>query len=138
MKKSTTPKKENKSTNVEKVNLSKYADRLKDVSISEKKKKDRKYKYPEGYTEIDINSEKGKKFRNSLRNQIKRFANNIFVYTKQNDAKKLKEEISLFNAFYKLNYLLNDYSVSSITQTKNESKEKDISFMLEIIKDLQK
>jgi hypothetical protein len=130
----TTKVKEVKNTsNVTKVNLDKFTDALKNVEVKEKVKKDNIYIYPETMTEKEKSNEVGKKFRNKLRNQLRRYANNIFVFAKTKNVESLEKEINLFDKFYKENYRINDYSFSSITNTKNEVKEKDIKLMLEII-----
>ncbi len=130
-------KKENlQEKNLTELNLSKFADKLKDVNIKVKNVKETIYRYPEGWTKDRINSDEGKKFRNKLRNRLKSFSNNIFVYTKSNNPEALKKEIDSFDSFYKEFYTLNDYSIRSITNS--EKREKDIEFMIEIIKEVKK
>lgn len=140
MKKSTTPAKENKTAkekNIVKVNLSQFADRLKDVDVSKKTAKETIYVYPEMLSEAQINGEDGKKFRNKLRNAMKRFCNNIFVFAKTQNEESLKKEISAFDIFYKENYRVHTFEIGSISNTKNANKEKDLIFMLDIIKACQ-
>lgn len=134
----TTEVKKEIAPSVEKVNLSKYAERLQKVEVKEIKKKQTLYNYPDGFSESDINNEKGKKFRNSLRTAMKRFANNITLAAKQNDAEKLQKEIAEFKIFYKKNYRVNDFSLSSITNTKDEGKEYLLSLAIDIVKELNK
>lgn len=116
------------------LNLSKFANQLKDVQLKEKKDKETLYIYPDGFSKTDINSEKGKKFRNSLRTKIQKFANNIFVFTKTEQQDKLIEEIKLFDVFYKANYKTNDYTVKSVSSSNNELKNADFNQMFDIIK----
>lgn len=130
--KNATAKNENK---VSTLNLGKFAEQLAKVELKEKIKKSTLYIYPDGYSESDINSEKGKKFRNKLRNEIKRLCNNILLFAKMNRIDDFKKEVEKFNLFYKTNYQLNDYSLASITNTKDEAKENDLKLMLSIIKD---
>lgn len=130
--------KENAKKEVTKINLSQFADKLKNVELKVKAKKSTIYKYPDTFSENDINSEKGKKFRNSLRTKLKRFSNNIFVFAKINEVEKLNNEVKEFDIFYKENYQINDYSATSISQSKNEVKEQDIVLMLQIIKEVKK
>lgn len=118
------------------LNLSKYADKLKTVELKEKKSKDSIYLYPDEFTPALINSDKGKKFRNKIRNSITRFSNNIFVFAKTNQSDKLIAEINLFNEFYKMNFRITDYTVKSISQANNEKTIADIELMLEIVKDV--
>jgi len=116
------------------LNLTKFADVLKNVDVKEKKDKDTIYLYPETFSKSDINSEKGKKFRNSLRTKIQKFENNIFVFAKQNNSEKLTETIAEFDVFYKTNYKVNDYTVKSVSSSSNEIKEQSFTTMFEIIK----
>lgn len=116
--------------------LNKFADKVKDMKINEKTKKDTIYLYPENLTANEINSEKGKTFRNSLRNKLKRFENNIFVFTKTQNTESLQKEVKLFNDFYKTNYQRNDFTLQSLSQSKNESKTGDLQLMLNIIVDI--
>lgn len=133
----TANKVENKTANLDKVNLSKFAEKLSKVEVKEKKKKSLLYKYPEGFTEAMINSDEGKRFRSKCRTALKRFCNNIFVFAKINSVEKLKAEISAFKIFYKENYLVNDFSLNSLT-SKADEKTKGLQLMLEIIKEFEK
>jgi predicted translin family RNA/ssDNA-binding protein len=131
----------NKSTNVKtatvtKINLSQFADKLKNVELKVKEKKALLYKYPENFNANDINSDKGKKFRSSLRTKLKRFTNNIFVFAKINEVEKLKKEIKDFESFYKENFVVNDLTVRSITNSKDT--EASVTLMLQIIKEVKK
>jgi hypothetical protein len=133
-----TSKKDKKVNEVSKINFDKFTKELSNVEVKEKKKKETLYKYPEGFTEQKINGEEGKKFRNKLRNAMKRYCANILTFTKTKQEDNLKKEFSLFNKFYKENYRLNDLSINSITNTKNEDKEKELVLMLQIIKEYNK
>ena len=117
------------------INLSKFADKLANVDLKQKREKEHLYLYPESFTKEIINGEEGRKYRNRLRSRLKSFANNIFFYAKGENIEALKVEIDKFDSFYKENYRINDYSINSITNSKE--KEKDISFMLEIIKEVK-
>lgn len=121
-----------------KINLDKFAKELEGMQLKEKRTRETIYVYPESFTKSDINSEKGKKYRNSIRNNLKRFSNNICIYAKMKDAEKLGNEVKGFEGFYKEKFRLNDFSLSSISQSKDELKEKDFSLMLEIIKEVKK
>lgn len=125
------------STKVVNLQLSQFAKKLESVEVKEKKDKLTIYNYPETFSKTDINSEKGKKFRNSLRSKMQKFANNIFYYAKINDNEKLIAEINSFDAHYKENYRLNDYSLKSVSSSNNEVKAKDIELMLSIIKEVK-
>lgn len=121
---------------VVKASLSKYADRLKDFKPSEKNQKSAMYVYGEDFSQDEINGKKGKQFRSSKRNTRDRFANNILSFELTGQKENLQKEIKLFISFYKKYYVLNDYSLVSISQgDKEKSKHKNLSVMLEIVKD---
>ncbi len=117
------------------INLSKFTDQLKNVELKEKKIRETLYIYPDGKGKEWINSPEGKKWRNSKRNQLRRHSNNVLTFAKIQEMEKLQKEIELFNLFYKENFRINDYSFSSISQSSNEGKEKDLSLMMQIIKE---
>lgn len=124
------------------LNLDKFAQKLSEVKLTEKKDKATLYFYPENLSKADINGEQGKKFRNSLRNKIQKFANNITVFAsmQQKNKKdetvilKLKNEVKAFNIFYKENYQINDFSIKSISASNNDGKTANIELMLDIVK----
>jgi hypothetical protein len=95
-------------------------------NIKQKKEtsKDRMYK-----NEVD------KKQRQILRKKRNKFVDNVLFFHSQKMLVELKNEINLFNEFYKEVYLLNDYSLNSICQNNsdNETKIKSKLF-LQIIK----
>lgn len=117
------------------INLSQFADKLANVELKVKKEKETLYKYPDGWNKEKINSEEGKHFRNKLRNRLKSICNNIFYYAKTQDAENIKLEIEKFDKFYLENYRINDYTVNSITNSKEQ--EKHVLLTLEIIKSVK-
>lgn len=94
------------------------------------------YKYPAEWTKNDIQSKQGKQFRTKCRKAIQRFSNNIFCFADMQETEKLINEINLFKIFYLENYLINDFSVDSITTS--EDNKKDISLMLRTINEVDK
>jgi hypothetical protein len=143
MKKTTTPKnatqkeivapKEN--VNLSKINLDAFAEKLDSFEGKEKKsKKESIYKYPIDFPKTDVNSEKGKNWRNNKRNTMKRFINNILLYAKMKRIEDLTKEIESFKSFYTEFYCLNDYSSSSISNSNKEKEGKELELMLSIIK----
>lgn len=114
------------------INLASVKSQLDKIDLKEKKVKETIYKYPESFSKDDINGEKGKKHRNGLRNKLKSFCNNILYYAKTDNLEELQKKINEFKTFYKANYRVNDYSLSSITNS--EKREKDIELMIQIIK----
>lgn len=117
------------------LNLEKYADQLSGMQLKEKKIRETIYIYPDGWDKSKISSEEGKKFRNSLRNQLRRYSNNILIFAKMKDADKLSAEIKSFLSFYKEKFRNNDLSLSSISQSNDPIKEKDFSLFLQIVKE---
>lgn len=132
----TTKKVTAKKPKVVSLNLDKYAAKLQNVEIKEKKSKDSFYKYPDTFTALDINEKKGKQFRAKTRKKMSTFENNIFVFTKTKQVDKLKIEVSLFNDFYKEFYQINDYSLKSITQSVADAKTVSLQTMLDIVKEV--
>lgn len=130
--------KEEKKSEIVAINLSQFADQLSSMEIKEKKIRETIYIYPESISKSDINGEKGKKFRNGIRNQKKRFCNNILIFAKTNRLDDLKKEIDLFDAFYKGFFRINDYSLASISQSNDPLKERDLNLMIQIIKECKK
>lgn len=129
--------KKDESKEINKINLSKFVSQLSTIELKEKKDKETIYVYPEGSSKEWIQSDKGKKFRNSLRNAMKKFANNILIFAKINDLEKLQGEIKKFDEFYKKNYRINDLSLKSISSSSDPLKERDYSLMIEIIKEVK-
>lgn len=127
--------KKDESPNLSKINLSKFADQLEKMELKEKKDKETIYIYPEGMSKSDISGEKGKKFRNGLRNKMKFHSNNILLFAKKNRLDDLKSAIESFRKFYKENYRINDLSIKSISHSANEEKNIFLSLFLEIVKE---
>lgn len=129
-----------KNNEIVKINLSKFTKQL-ESKILEKKSNERTtlYKYPIEFTKADVNNKKiGGKFRANKRNRLSTFVNNILLFTKHNRLEDLLAEIKLFDTFYKEFYLVNDYSLTSLTNV-NEEKEKfaDLKLALTIIQDVK-
>lgn len=92
------------------------------------------------YSKIDKNdfSKYGKKIRTKVRNQRNIFANNVIHYAKNKNLIELKNEIKNFNIFYKETYLLNDYSLKSISNNNSDDDTKKLLItFLEIVKNLK-
>lgn len=130
-------KEEKKDEKLTKINFSKFAEKLNSFSVKEKMQKSTLYNYPEGWTALNINGDEGRTFRRALRLKLTNFSNNIFVYCKTKQTEKLIAEVKNFDKFYKLNYKINDYSINSITHTKEE-KNASYVLMLDIIKEVKK
>lgn len=79
-----------------------------------------------------------KKQRSKMRNIRNRYANNIILQFQKKNEIELKKEVKEFEEFYLKNYVLNDYSLLSIS-SNNRDKETELllNSMLEIIKFLK-
>lgn len=107
--------------------------KIKDLKVKEKISKDRQkmYKYPSECNTKELE----KRFREARRKDIKKYSNNIILFFQQKNEIELKKEVNSFNEFYLKNYILNDYSILSISS--NNRDEFTLTFitpMLEIIK----
>lgn len=121
------------------LNLSQFADKLNSIEVKEKKDKLTIYRYPENFTKSEISSEKGKAFRNKLRNRRNTLINNILFSAKQLSLKKIEQKeflqsVEIFKDFYTENYLINDFSLKSVSQSNNDVKNNDIQIAFDIIK----
>jgi len=75
-----------------------------------------------------------KRKRQQLRNKRNRYANNIILYFQQKKETELKKEISEFEKFYLENYILNDFSILSISSNNRDKETTEIlESMLKII-----
>lgn len=95
-------------------------------NIKQKKEtsKDRMYK-----NEVD------KKQRQIIRKKRNKFVDNVLFFQSQKMNVELKNEINLFNDFYKEIYLLNDYSLNSICQNNSDNETKiKCKLFLQLIK----
>lgn len=135
MKKTIAPSQTQTTQELTKFNLANYADQLSGIALKEKKERETIYIYPADFGKPEIGGEKGKKHRNKLRNQMKRHSNNILVYAKSQDLEKLTKEIAEFETFYTANYRTHDFTLASISQSNDETKEKDLTLMMKIITD---
>lgn len=127
---------EKKSANLLEINLAQFANKLQSFEGKEKSKKDNLYIYPDGFTDIQKNNEVGRKFRNQLRRDLYRFANNILIFAKHNRIEDLQKEISAFEIFYKKNYRINDFSIASITNTQKDEKTELLKTMFLIVNEV--
>lgn len=127
-----------KKNEIANVNLSKFAKELESKNVSHSRnERETIYIYPASIPKERINEKEGKQFRGKMRNSLKRFCNNIFYFGKMQDEKLIKEDILKFDAFYKENYRINDFSLKSLSSSNDESVNKDISLFLQIIKEFK-
>lgn len=117
-----------------KFNLEKFADQLSAISLKEKKNKETIYVYPPEFKKEDIGGEIGKKWRNSQRRKLESLTNNILFFAKGKKMEDLQDAIKKFRSFYKETYRRNDFSIDSLSQSRNDARNAGISLALDIIK----
>lgn len=109
-----------------KINLSKGKKELCDKESKTHSRKDL-------YNGINnLSSDDQKKFRQKIRNQLKRFVSAI-LGKDRNDSEKEKS-IQDFLSFYKENWRINDFKIENFSQSKNPIDLKDYSTLLEYVK----
>jgi hypothetical protein len=116
--------------NTDFLNLEKKVSALK---VKEKISIDRQKMYKFESTISDL--KELKKQRSKMRNIRNRYANNIILQFQKKNEIELKKEVKEFKDFYLKNYVLNDFSLLSIS-SNNRDKETELilNSMLEIIK----
>lgn len=121
--------------NLSKINFSKFADKAKNASEKTKGVKVHIYNYP-AHINPTINESEAKSFRGGLRKKLMDFCGRILFAYKQKNVESILTAIKSFDAFYKENYRINDYSIGSLTQTTGE---KNVYYqdVLNIIKDIK-
>lgn len=131
-KKSNTVTKENKNVNKDNATASAL---LKKVSSKERstKTKDKNFLYKFQIEESNLNSKDQKKKRNKIRRQLKNLVNSI-ISVNLKGKKETKYNKDFIN-FYKANYILNDFSLSSLTNKTNEEDINDYTFVLTFVKE---
>lgn len=117
-----------------KFNLEKFADQLSAISLKEKKNKETIYVYPPEFKKEDIGGEIGKKWRNHQRRKLESLTNNILFFAKGKKMEDLQDAIKKFRSFYKETYRRNDFSIDSLSQSRNDARNAGISLALDIIK----
>lgn len=80
--------------------------------------------------EAKLSAKQAKQFRQKMRRQLDNFDLKIRV---QKNAETRKAAITEFLAFYKANYILNDFSLSSLTDSRDAAKRESYGEMLKIV-----
>lgn len=108
--------------------------KVSNIKVKETIEKTKMYKFES--TIVDL--KELKKLRSKMRNKRNAFANNIILNFQKENVENLIKEVNNFDKFYKENYILNDYSLISIS-SNNRDKETEIllTSMLNIIKELK-
>lgn len=81
-----------------------------------------------------LSSKEEKKNRNKIRRNLKLLVNQIIL---DNMKKKDFTNIPNFVKFYKENYILNDFSLKSLTNVQDETKIEDYTKVLNLCKEFQ-
>jgi len=80
--------------------------------------------------EAKLSAKQAKQFRQKMRRNLDNFDLKIRV---QKNAETRKAAITEFLAFYKANYILNDFSLASLTDSRDAAKRESYSEMLKIV-----
>jgi len=75
-----------------------------------------------------------KKFRSKQRRKLQNHCDAILIAKKQNKKEELTKLVSAFIKFYKSDYILNDFSLSSLYQGSKEIKVSEYNDLLKIVK----
>lgn len=130
--KNVTDKKE--TAKLQKINFEKFANiasKITENSVT--LQKSLLYIYPTEWTKNEINNKKlGGAFRNKRRKELNNFANIIFLSYQKKNVELLKTEVEKFKVFYKEFYRVNDFSINSVTHTKDNET---VIAMMQLIKE---
>lgn len=103
------------------------------LKVKEKTNNERKLMYK--FEKTNLSKEETKKLRSKMRNIRNKFANNVILYFQKKEEINLKKEVNLFKEFYLKNYILNDYSLISISSNNRDKDTTEIlTNFLEIVK----
>lgn len=131
---------EEKKEDLGKINFSKFQEGLKDYKEKiNSHSRELIYKYPLDIfkKKEDFSSSIGKNWRSKRRREIQILCNNIFASYKRKEKEELNLAINSFIKNYKEYYRINDYSIASISNSKDANEIKNISFALDMIKDIK-
>ena len=120
--------------NLEKINIDAFATQLEGVSIKEKNTISRKglYKYSsEEMAEIKKDGgELSKKIRNQARRKTDAFLSNIALKLKAKDVEGAKSVAGEFIEYYKERFILNDFTLDSVRESKSLSDTERIIYSI--------
>lgn len=135
--KDATATKKKKEVVLSKLNLSMFESKLKNVPENVTAQKSILYNYPENWGSLQINGQIGKNWRTARRRELANFCAIIQLRSKHKQFDTLIEKVNEFKKFYKTYFRVNDFSLQSVTHTKEE-KAADINFALDIVKEVLK
>lgn len=122
-----------KNEKLSKINFDKFTTKVYNVSEKSSSQRATLYNYPENFGAMQINGIEGRNFRGKLRRELQTICNAIYLSKKSKDGEKFVSAVNSFMKFYKTNFKLNDFSINSITNTKDEKQE----FINDCLKDVQ-
>lgn len=94
--------------------------------------REQKYLYKWQTEMPKIPAKEAKKLRQKIRRKLENF---YFQICLQKNAETKKASIQEFMAFYKANYILNDFSIQSLTETHDQSKKESYIELLKVVKE---
>lgn len=116
--------------NIDFMNLEKKVSTLK---VKETISKDVQKMYK--FEKESLDAKQQKRLRTKMRNQRNKFANNVILHFQKKNEVELKKEVNSFTNFYKENYILNDFSLLSISSNnRDKDTETLLNSFLEIVK----
>lgn len=92
------------------------------------KTKDKNFIYKFQIASKRLSDKDAKKYRNKLRRKMQNIVNSIIV------SKDKKESIKDFIKIYKQEYILNDFTIESISNSSDETKQEDFTKVLSLVK----
>ena len=90
--------------------------------------KEKNYIYKFQIADTKLSDKDAKKYRNKLRRKMLNITNLIIV------SKDKRESIKDFIALYKKEYILNDFSLASFSNSSDETKREDFEKVLSLVK----
>src|SRR3989304_669182 len=129
--KETTKKQSSKNKNLDTATIKTVINKDKERATTVKEK-NFLYKFQVEQRKIKLTAKEEKKNRNKIRRNLTLLTNQIIIDNlKKKDLSKCKDFIN----FYKENYILNDFTLKSLTNVNDEDKIKDYNFVLDLCKE---
>jgi hypothetical protein len=106
------------------------------INFEEKEKnststKDKNFIYKFQLLDNKLTEKESKKLRSKMRRNLSNIINEIIIDNRKETNLK---NVSKFIEFYKENYIVNDFTVKSITNSSEENKKSEIEFVLTLCK----
>lgn len=120
---------EKKATETKKVNV---AEQVKANILEMLVKRDQHFIYKIQAQTEKLPAKKAKQYRQKMRRNLENF---YFKICLQKNAETKKAAIAEFIAFYKMHYILQDFSLASITDSRDESKRESYAQLLKTVQE---